>query len=146
VLSNVVASGDVNLAIGATPPVTEDVRRLQQISEDSLEDLARGAFLIWNDSEVRIQRTVRDALLGAAKAGSLALVGDPGIGKSALLVELALRLAPATVILFRVGEVAARSVGELRTELSLSHAIPEVLDNFSGSEPAFLLIDALAGC
>jgi hypothetical protein len=72
-------------------------------------------------------------------------VGVPGAGKSGVLHDAAKTLIDngKDVLLISADQIAASSLGELRTELGLEHSVIEVLMNWPGCEPAFLIIDAL---
>lgn len=139
------AGRDINVSVGASRSLEEDVTRLLATSDDHRAIIEEDGGLAWNGSRVRIVRTVAAPLLAAASGGSLALVGAPGIGKSSLLAELAKKLhdGGAAVLLLCAGELGARSIGQLKTELDLEHQIRDVLCQVPGNRPAFLLIDAL---
>ena len=47
------------------------------------------------------------------------------------------------MVFLAVGHLDARSPGGLRLELGLDHDLTEVLENWPGTTPAFLVIDAL---
>ena len=47
------------------------------------------------------------------------------------------------VVLLAAGHLAAASLGQLRDELGLEHDLVDVLTNWAGLEPGFLIIDAL---
>jgi hypothetical protein len=101
-------------------------------------------LIVWRGERLRIERTISDDLVRAARLGSFAVVGEPGIGKSSLLAQLATQLdRDATVVLLRAGEFAAQSVAELRGELSLDHEMVDVFRSGSSDRPGYLIIDAL---
>jgi hypothetical protein len=77
--------------------------------------------------------------------GSILVVGEPGAGKSGGLHDLieALGKEDRDYVFLAADRLAARSLGQLREEIGLDHDLPEVLDNWPGIQPGFLIIDAL---
>lgn len=73
------------------------------------------------------------------------VVGDPGAGKSGALHDLVeiLHGEQCDVIFFAVDHLDASSIYTLRNEIGLMHELEEVLKNWPGMEPGFLVIDAL---
>ena len=69
----------------------------------------------------------------------------PGAGKSGALHDLVqeLRDEGRDVVFLAVDHFAARSLGEIRQELGIDHDLTEILANWPGTTPAFLVIDAL---
>jgi hypothetical protein len=49
----------------------------------------------------------------------------------------------ADVVVLAAEGLAAQSLGELRDELGLEHELVEALDNWPGTSPGYLVIDAL---
>ena len=90
-------------------------------------------------------RQCTDAVVKAARAGSLLLIGEPGAGKSAVINASATKLRDEghDVLELAVDRLPVQSLPELATELGLSHPLREVLLNWPGDQPAFLFIDAL---
>jgi DNA repair protein RadA/Sms len=90
---------------------------------------------------------------GGAVPGSLVLIGgDPGIGKSTLLLQAAGRLAAAGPVLYVTGEESARQV-KLRAErlgvraealfLLAETALETILERVREMKPAFLVVDSI---
>jgi len=123
----------------------EDIERLQKYSQRTFEVLAHLAQLRVGSQTIKIHRACTEALKQAAERQSVLVVGEPGAGKSGALHDLveALRQTSRDYVFLAVDKLAARSLGELRTELGLEHDLIEVLDNWPGRQPAFLVIDAL---
>lgn len=122
-----------------------DIERLRQHTQSTLRALRDFSAIRVAEREVKIERASSRALRDAAEQKSLVVVGEPGSGKSGALhgcVE-ALINENRDVVFLAVDKLEARSLGELRRELNLEHEIMEVLRNWSGDEPRFLVVDAL---
>jgi predicted ATP-dependent serine protease len=75
-----------------------------------------------------IKRQCIETLKNAVSQGSLVVVGDPGIGKSGALFELATGLIDDyDVVFLKVDSLEAKSLGGIRTELGLANDIVDVL-------------------
>lgn len=98
--------------------------------------------------DITISRACTDACIAAAKTGSLVVVGDPGAGKSAVVNETARRLGSegSDVLLLAVDRLQAESIEGLSDALGIKHSLAEVLANWPGSGPAYLVLDALDAC
>ena len=137
------AKGHVD--VGA-PRFDDDVQRLRAHTADELARLKSFTQLPLGGG-VTLARTSDAPLTVAMRAGSLLVTGDPGAGKTGALVNAAnlLQQEPDTELLFlavdRFPGVAIAA--DLQSELRLSHALVEVLENFPGGGPKILLIDAL---
>ncbi|MER9194559.1 ATP-binding protein [Mesorhizobium australicum] len=98
--------------------------------------------------DVTIDRTCTAACVAAAEGGSFVVVGDPGSGKSAVINETARRLKAQgkEVVLLAVDRLQVETLEGLSGALGIEHTLHDVLDNWPGSGPAFLLLDALDAC
>jgi len=123
----------------------EDIKRLRSHSQQTLGALAHLAQIRVGSTTIRIHRACTEALQHRAEDGSVLVVGEPGAGKSGALHDFveALHDAGRDYVFLAVDRLAAQSLGELREELGLEHELPEVLENWPGLQPAFLVIDAL---
>src|SRR5207249_4072173 len=76
---------------------------------------------------------------------SLVVVGEPGAGKSAELLGLyhALVAAGRDVLLVRSNDLAGFGAGVSRSLPVETGELPEILANWPGTEPGYLLVDAL---
>jgi hypothetical protein len=76
---------------------------------------------------------------------SILVVGESGAGKTCALFELvhAFREEKRDHLFIAVDRLAARSISEARKEIGLDHELLDVLDNWIGLDPAFIVIDAL---
>ena len=122
-----------------------DVERLRRISEKNEETLSDLRRIRIGQAVVKIDRAVTQEIKRLAQARSLLVVGEPGAGKSGALgdfVEL-LKVEGRDHLVMAVNRVEAASEGQLRDELGLEHELDEILENWPGQEPAFLVIDAL---
>jgi hypothetical protein len=123
----------------------EDIKRLRRHSQQTLGALAHLAQIRVGSTTIRTHRACTEALRQAAEEGSILVTGEPGAGKSGALHDFAeaLRDGGRDCVLLAVDRLAAVSLGQLREELGLEHELPEVLENWPGLQPAFLVIDAL---
>lgn len=123
----------------------EDIDRLRRYSHDTLEALSDLAEIRIGPEVVKIERQSTLALSTAAETRSVVVVGEPGAGKSGALHDFAASLDAAgrDYVYFAVDRLDAPSAGALRQELGLSHDLVEVLENWAGDKPAFLITDAL---
>lgn len=101
-----------------------------------------------NGIDVTISRACTSACVNAVKSGSLVLVGDPGAGKSAVINEAAriLHREGSEVVLLAVDRLQVESLDGLSSVLGLSHSLPQVLANWPGKGPGYLVLDALDAC
>lgn len=122
-----------------------DIQRLKEYSAISIDALSQHSRLHVGSIQIEIERKSIQVLKQAAKQGSLLVVGEPGAGKSGALYEFVMGLDAdgQEYIFLAVDHLAAHSSGELRTEMGLEHELLNVLDNWPGIQPAFLVIDAL---
>jgi hypothetical protein len=122
-----------------------DIARLRARSRATSRRLAHLATIPAGAVEVRIDRPAAEQLQRAATAGSCLVVGEPGAGKSAALHQLAgeLMSQDEDVVYLAVDDLTGRSLGALRQDVGLEHELLDVLDAWTGSGPAYLLIDAL---
>lgn len=132
--------------VRAAPSYRRDIARLMDHSRQAVTQLARYATIAGaGGTPVSIDRTAPGVLAAAAEQQSLLVTGDPGTGKSATLHHFAEQAMDAgrDVVVLSSDSLKAASVGDLRTELNLEHDLIDVLQNWPGSQPAFLVIDAL---
>jgi signal recognition particle GTPase len=143
-LQRVLASEEI--ALNVPRSYRNDIDRLRQYSQATLESVADLSKLRVGDSgEVKIARPSTRALRDAVEEGPVVVVGDPGAGKSGAIHDLveALQAEGRDVVFFAVDRLEARSLGALRDELGLAHDVDEILRNWPGEGPAFLITDAL---
>jgi len=133
------------IALATSVDLARDVARLTALSQRELSLLAEALVTIPGPAgPIRIDRDAVRDIAARGLAGPLLLVGDPGVGKTVALRELALALdAAGTRSLFLpIGSFTASSLGELRVELGLDHDILEVLAGWSPGKPKVLIVDA----
>jgi hypothetical protein len=131
--------------IRSAPSFEADVEKLRSYSARIQAHLLQYEDTRIADDHIKIERQCTDAVIAAAKTGSLVLVGDPGAGKSAVVSAAAekLRAEGKEVIELAVDRLPVETLDGLRAELELTHSLRSVLDNWPGSDEAFLFIDAL---
>jgi hypothetical protein len=123
----------------------DDIHRLKEHSETVTRRLADNASIALGSESVQIDRPYMTILREEAEEGPMLVVGEPGAGKSGLLHQLAVRLRAEArdVVVIAVQDPPFNSPVELRGELDLQHEFTDVLANWPGDRPAFLLIDGL---
>jgi hypothetical protein len=133
------------LRLRSAPTFQWDVERLRTYSNRVQTHLSQYEETKVGDVQIKINRDCTIAAVAAADAESLVLVGEPGAGKSAVVSAAAeqLRSAGKEVIELAVDRLLVESLDGLQSALGLEHGLLEVLENWPGSEPAFLFIDAL---
>lgn len=136
---------DAGIGVTAARSFRDDIARLKAYSEMTARLLADLSRVRVAATEVKIQRSSLEELRRLAVVDSLLVVGEPGAGKSGTLHNFADALLQGgrDVVFLAVDRVAAESLGNLRHELGLAHDLVEVLANWPGQEPGFLVIDAL---
>ncbi|WP_185747572.1 AAA family ATPase [Thermus tengchongensis] len=136
---------NARLPLRAPRSYQHDIERLRKYSATIVETLAHLAQIRIGPTTVKIQRACTRALREVAEENSILVVGEPGAGKSGALHDLARALQEEgrDCVFLAVDRLAAQSLGELREEIGLDHELLELLDNWPGIQPAFLVIDAL---
>ncbi|MDX0911871.1 hypothetical protein GOE02_21345 [Sinorhizobium medicae] len=96
-------------------------------------------------AQVTVERESQAAIREAAATGPLLIVGEPGAGKSGVLNALArdFREAGDDVLELAVDRYSVESLEGLARELGLSHGLIETLDAWDGSQPGWIIVDAL---
>jgi hypothetical protein len=133
------------IRVKAPSSYREDIAQLRRHSVQTLRALQELSTIRVGEREVKIQRPSTQALRSAVEQTSVVVVGDPGAGKSGALHDLvdALFRENRDVVFIAVNRLEARSLSALRQELNLEHDVFEVLKNWPGEGPAFLVVDAL---
>lgn len=127
------------------PGFDHDVAALVKYTRDECERLARHAVLE-ADRRVPVARECLPALKAAIEGGSLLVIGEPGAGKTGVLVTLAgqIRQQSTPLVFLSVDRLASiSSLSALKDELGLQHDLLEVLAAWPGDTPGILIIDAL---
>ena len=139
------ALNSAGVGVRAPQSYREDVRRLRDHSDQVTNLLAEHASIRLGSTSVRIQRPCVPLLRTVAETGPVLVVGEPGAGKSGVLYSLfeTLREAEREVVVLAAQQPPFESPGGLRDELRLAHDVVDVLANWPGTRPAFLLVDAL---
>ena len=127
------------------PGYNDDIVALNEYTREECDRLSRHAVLE-ADRQVPLPRECLPALRAAINGGSLLVIGEPGAGKTGVLVGLAqqMRLQAAPFVFLSVDRLAGISkMSELGSELKLQHDLLEVLAAWPGDQPGILMIDAL---
>lgn len=133
------------LKLKAARSYQSDIKQLREYSQTNVQALAQHSRIRVGLSQVKIKRPCTAALKQAAEKKSLIIVGEPGAGKSGALHDVleTLEAGERDYVFLPVDRLASQSLGELRGEIGLEHELINVLDNWPGVLPAFLIIDAL---
>jgi len=135
----------VNIGLRAARSYQADIQRLRNRTDLSLQLIARHAVLPFSSGDQPIQRECAADLLRIARNDSLLIVGEPGAGKSGVIYDFARTLTTdkQDVLFLVADDLDAGSLGSLRDEIGLERHLIDVLDNWPGMEPAYLIIDSL---
>ena len=126
-----------------SPGYDDDIGRLRQWTAAELERLKRHAMLA---GDAEIPRQCLQALGDAIANGSLLVIGEPGAGKTGVLVRYARELfaSGAPTVFLSVDDLAATTdAPALRRALDIKNDLLDVLGAWPGTLPAVLVIDAL---
>ncbi|EGG76129.1 hypothetical protein SXCC_03489 [Gluconacetobacter sp. SXCC-1] len=133
-----------HIDVGA-PRYDEDIGRLRSVTAAELDRLAVHGELPLAGG-ITITRESDAPMVTAIKGGSLLVVGEPGAGKTGTLVHAAKSLIAegALVIFLSVDRFPGVAIAaDLNSELRLGHDLVEILSAMPGSQPRYLIIDAL---
>lgn len=122
-----------------------DVEGLRAATELALASVDTSLLTLPTPSgPLALDRPIFARLAALAVSESFLVTGDPGIGKTVALHRLAehLKAEDVPVLFLPVGDVAATSRGELRTELNLSHDVVEVVSQWRPGRSGVLILDA----
>ena len=134
-----------NLDNSRSPRFDHDIANLLALSREEVNRLTRHGRLPIAGG-IPIPRECMASLRGAAESGSLLVTGEPGSGKTGILVALAeAELARHSPVVFlSVDRYAGVATSEdLRVGLGLKHPILDVLTEWPGREPGLFFVDAL---
>ncbi|WKA29779.1 NACHT domain-containing protein [Bradyrhizobium roseum] len=133
------------IRLTALPDFRGDVAALRRWTAARLEPAPSFTRLLADDPKLTIERAAWPEFRDAATSQSLLLVGEPGAGKSGLMYRLAATAIAAQqdVVFLPVDLLNVDTFSGLHAELGISHGLVEVLDNWPGSKPGLLILDAL---
>lgn len=126
--------------------IAHDVESLRRHSRSIAEQLGRYERIDLGATEsVNVARDCQPAINEAAQDGSLLIVGEAGIGKSAALSALGrhLRDGGQDVVQFAVDRHSVDTLEGLGRELQIEHDLVHVLQEWDGARPGWLLLDGL---
>ena len=121
----------------------KDIDAVKKKSLQMRKGLVASAKLDIGDGHpIPIPRMVLGLAKAAAIGGAVLLLGEPGAGKTGVIVGLADQLEAdgSEVLLLKV---SASGLTGLRSDLNLAHPLRDVLENWPGVSPVYLLIDGL---
>lgn len=129
----------------SAPAFDKDIATLKAYSDQERQRLSKHARLPLGDG-IPIVRSCLKPLVQAVADGSLLVTGEPGAGKTGLLVALADQLFQENgpVLFFSVERFSGfQQQSDFRAELSLEHDPIEVMAAWPGDSPGVLIVDAL---
>jgi hypothetical protein len=132
--------GRLGFSLKSSPKFSRDIHAIKEHTRLTLEAMAHLGEISVKNKPIRIERHVTKFLANAARQHSLLVIGEPGAGKSGVLHELGNILQDTSDVLFLAAD---RVDGPLRTQLGLANDLGEVLRNWTGKTPGFVIIDAL---
>jgi hypothetical protein len=120
----------------------DELGRTTERTEGALADLAR---IQVGATTVRVDRAVTQEIRRLTGVANTLIVGEPGAGKSGALSHFVegLKFQQLDFVALAVDRLEAASESQLQSELHLQHRLDEVLENWPGTGPAYLVIDAL---
>ncbi|KSV61811.1 hypothetical protein N182_37815 [Sinorhizobium sp. GL2] len=127
-----------------SPGYDRDIEKLRALTGDELNRLKHHRFLAVGEG-IAITRAHQAALKSAVEEASLLVVGEPGIGKTGTLLELAEAWTASGPVVFISADnlTEPATVTALANEFGLAHPIVEILRNWPGSSKGLLIVDAL---
>ena len=125
------------------PSYQADVTKLSEYCDRILSRLERFNKINTEAGEITFSRSVSPIVLAAAKSGSLAITGDPGSGKSAIIYNLSRALLVDAVVITLTLENNIITLESLQKEIGLEHPLVDVLKNIPIESNGYLVIDAL---
>jgi hypothetical protein len=122
--------------------IRSDIARLRSRSARNVDVIAGALKIHAPEGPVALQRTVLPAVLAAD--GNLAIIGEPGAGKTVVLHALATQCQAEgmDVVVLRASDLGATR-GQTRGALNLLHDLNDVLVGWSGVRDGVVLIDGL---
>ncbi|MCD4770325.1 MAG: hypothetical protein K8R35_09175, partial [Bacteroidales bacterium] len=136
---------NAGIEVQAARSYQDEIARLKTHSSTTTKLLADLARIKIGIDEIKIKRPSTEVLYSEVEKGSILVAGEPGAGKSGALYDMVqiLEAEGKDVIFLAVDKLTSRSLQEIRTELGLEHDFIEVIANWPGTKPAFLVLDAL---
>lgn len=135
----------LRIDINPTPSSQTDIEKLEKLSRKNFLRFPEFSSIKVGEKEIVIDRPVSAILKSAAEENSIIVTGDAGAGKSGVLYGFLDKSFKneRDVVFISVDKLESRSQLELKQEFQLEHDFAEVLNEWSGSAPGFLVIDAL---
>jgi hypothetical protein len=122
-----------------------DVERLRAYSRTIHEAVKSLSVIKSKAGTLKIRRPTSEVLGQVVEQGSILVTGEPGSGKSAVLTDLVESLTERDrdFVFLAVDRVECGSLSSLRREIGIERDLLEILENWPGKAPAFVVIDAL---
>jgi ATPase family protein associated with various cellular activities (AAA) len=135
----------IGIDLRSAPSFQRDISTIREHTDRVLSKLGSRSVIHAPEGEILVPRSAVGALASAVAQGSLLVIGDPGTGKSTICraVMEQLRSGHADLVALAVADLVAGSSGELRQELGLDHELMDILENWEGLSPGYVLVDGL---
>jgi Signal recognition particle GTPase len=123
----------------------KDIRTLSKQTKETMDDLSELSRLRDGGNEIKINRHCVQKLRNQVEERSLVIVGDPGAGKSGAIHDLGATILQEgrDIVVLAVDRIDAENEQQLKQQLGLQNDLNDILLNWGGDQPAFVLIDAL---
>lgn len=134
---------DEGIALRVAPTLHADAHQLIASAQRTLRDLRQLSHIQLGTEALQIDRELPEVIHAAAEQGSLVVVGEPGIGKSGALHQMALAAQDRgqTVVVLAAEEFDSATQRGLADELRLEHDVAEVIAGWPVT--GLLVIDGL---
>jgi hypothetical protein len=136
---------DNGIALRSLPSYRADIERLCGLTNLTVGWLRDLSQIQLGGKAVHLERRVISELRQAVEKGSHIVVGQPGAGKSGGLHDLVhlLQQGGADVVCLATDRLEISSLFNLKAEIGLDHEITDVLKNWQGPKPGYVVIDAV---
>lgn len=135
----------LDFALESTQSFLPDIKKLKKYSLKTLRSVRELSLIRIGDKELKINRPVKEALHLKAESESVVLVGEPGSGKSGVLYDFIEDLYNSNkdFVFLAIDRIEANNSISFHQELRIDNDLQEIFQNWVGTEPAYLVIDAL---
>ena len=135
----------LGLRLKNTKSSQDDIEKLKTSTKKVFETLRDLSVIDVGQKEIKIERPVKEALFSASHSESVVVTGEPGSGKSGVLYDFVSDLLSRErdVVFLAVDKIESSNKIAFHQEFRLEHDFQEIVENWIGDEPAYLVVDAL---